>query len=208
VGALVAVVDPGRLFNLVRGEDGRSIAEATRPAGWTPETDQGQEDEFVVPVGGGKPFGFGSCVARKVTVRLVDPVARYTHPDGGAVTELTGDDLDRLVDTFAREHEKASPWLRGQWAHLSRALRMEQVDGSIVWYPPGAGWDTPHAAATADPDQRVRLEEQFDRPFAFFRQSIGWRRAGGDADPQPLLELPRIDAAEQSLPIVPDKERS
>lgn len=202
LGALVAVVDPGRLFARTAGGDGRCVAEATRPPGWRPG--KGEEPEFVVAVGGGKPFGFGSCVARDVVVRLIDPGVRYRGPGGGAGAVLAGADLDAVVDAFVTDRLRVTPWLGRQWEHASRALRVDQVAPAVVWYPPGGQWDSLDAAAAADSKRRRELEETFDKPFAFFGQTIGYRRSGGDAAAQPLTELPRIDAADQRLEIIPD----
>ncbi|GGL05094.1 TIGR03986 family type III CRISPR-associated RAMP protein [Mangrovihabitans endophyticus] len=194
VGALVCTLDPARLFHRARAKDS-TVAAQSRPEGL-----DAADETFVVPLGGGKPFGFGSCATRAIRLHRLDPAARYRHGDDGH--RLLGDDeTDALVDAFVGgDHPE---WLRRQWSVASRALRLGHVDGSLVWYPPGADWRVLEGAlALPDSDERQEAERNFDSPFAFFQNSVGWQRVTKKGVLAfPLTELPTITEADQRLEI-------
>lgn len=141
--------------------------------------DEGASDA-VFTVGGGKPFGFGAC---DVHVQLQDLQTARSRWDEESQPDLA---IDDAVEAF----RVSQPVARPTWPALARAVQMEAIDGTRVWYPPGASWN------------RVGSEE-FDKGYEFWRTTVGHNTK----PPKHLVQLPDITADRQDLRIVVKGDR-
>ncbi|HSV64356.1 MAG TPA: TIGR03986 family CRISPR-associated RAMP protein [Mycobacteriales bacterium] len=144
LGSLVAALDPRRLW---------SASEENR--------------DYVISVGGGKPFGFGA-VTVTVGLDLVDSArSRYLgETRDGPVAE-------ELLDDAVLEFRSAVPFgVRNRWPGLQHLLTLGYVPDELVWYPPGDG---------------AKGEPKYDRGFDFWQKSSGIEMSKED---RPLTGLP------------------
>lgn len=166
IGGLVATLQPHRLF-------------ATRSDPLPYTTDD--EPEYAIHIGGGKPFGYGSCTVTDLTVTLDDADSRYL---GDARRET---DPDELVAAFAADHADA---MAGSWPLVAAALHTAHVDSRIVGYPPAVDW--------ADDSGRPAGRKTYES-FTWFSQTVGERMNNGPD--KPFVALPDVGKVVQGLPI-------
>jgi CRISPR/Cas system CSM-associated protein Csm3 (group 7 of RAMP superfamily) len=149
LGSLVAALDPRRLWS-VTGEHG----------------------DYVISVGGGKPFGFGSVTATVELTQLDTARSRYLGEagDGLAAEDSSGEEvLDEAVRAFLAEVPAA---VSGRWAALRHLVTLGYVPDDLVWYPPGSG---------------SKGEAKYDRGFDFWRLTSGVQLS---KERRPLVGLP------------------
>lgn len=142
-------------------------------------------DGLHVHVGGGRPFGFGSCHIQvdDESSLVWESGARYGR--SGECQPLAK--WSGLVEAF----RDSLPELQETWRLTAIALNPASIDEpDKVTYPPGAGWDQ-------------RGDEQFDKGFEFWQQTSGTELTPKDGPRRgyPLTSLPHIEA-DQKLPIV------
>lgn len=173
VHALLAAVEPGRVLTAVPSMRGRAF---------------GQH------LGGGKPFGFGSVIARIV-------------PETLSVTTLA----ERYQRSAATE---APQWLTAPFPFRDVAARVGRftsvlpalgailaLDGlgdaeHLVTYPPGAGWDSYQST-----DQQ--MADRFGQSYAYFKTANGEQLADRSRPWQPLPGPERSPR----LPVDPNRSR-
>ena len=130
------------------------------------------EASVCVPVGGGKPFGFGAMHTRITLDWIASAGSRYrgaAHPaitTASAVAAFTGSVPQGIRDRV--------------WKALHGVLTVDHVDPTRVWYPPGASW----AAHDANTTQEIT---RFDEGYQFWKLSQGQRL---NAEDRPLVPLP------------------
>lgn len=170
-------------FENLSGPELGSLLVALQPHRlWPGDTPHGAAPAQCISVGGGKPFGFGSCTAEVTLDRSDTARSRYlgeSAPGGGE------EFLARAVAEFI---DSAGPRMRAVWKAARVVLRpLDQARSDLVWYPPGAGWD------------RIGSED-FDRGYEFWKRSQGL--AGKDTTYQ-LVPLPLPTDGDLSLPTRP-----
>ena len=141
-----------------------------------------------LPIGGGKPFGFGALETRLTLDRIDSAGSRYGEEEPPDVT------IEQAVEQFRTSIPEG---IRDTvWPALSAVLTLDHVDPDHVWYPPGASWNEHH---TGRPDAL----ESFDRGYEFWKTSRG-QRMRKEPD-RPLVPLPDAAAGadQQYLKIVP-----
>jgi len=141
-----------------------------------------------LPIGGGKPFGFGALETQLILDRIDSAGSRYGEAEPPEVT------IEQAVEQFRSSIPEE---IRGTvWPALSAVLTLDHVDPDRVWYPPGASWNE---YQTGRPDAL----ERFDRGYEFWKTSRGQQMR---SEPDRLL-VPLPDAAagadQQYLKIVP-----
>ncbi|MGI8815027.1 MAG: hypothetical protein ACR2G2_07005 [Pseudonocardia sp.] len=143
-----------------------------------------------LPIGGGKPFGFGALGTTVVLERIDSADSRY---GGGESPTISFDDAVRAFEASVPEGIKERVW-----PAVSAALTLDHVDRHRVWYPPGATWDVHGRGRDAD-------LRRFDEGYEFWAQTQG-QRLRKEPD-RPLLALPEADAgaAAQYLTIIEKK---
>lgn len=140
-----------------------------------------------LPLGGGKPFGFGALETTVQLDRLESAGSRYGAED--APRHTVQDAVAAFVaDVPPALHERV-------WPALSAVLTLDHVQPRRVWYPPGTSW------AGHRPDDPNAIKS-FDDGFEFWKNTRGERLR--QARSRPLLPLPDPAAgdAAQQLPIV------
>lgn len=154
-------------------------------------TNHKDPQQICLPIGGGKPFGFGA-LHTDVTLAWIDSAAsRYGQGPAPEVTveSATGRFRDSVPETSRKR----------VWRALAAVLTLDRVDATRVWYPPGAGW----AQHDAESPQAI---EKFDTGFEFWKQTQGIRLS----EEERLMEpLPPVTARpdQQFLPILTDRDR-
>jgi len=141
-----------------------------------------------LPIGGGKPVGFGALETRLTLGRIDSAGSRYGEEEPPEVT------IEQAVEQF---RSSVPAGIRNTvWPALSAVLTLDHVDPDRVWYPPGASWNEHH---TGRPDAL----EWFDRGYEFWKTSRG-QRMRKEPD-RPLVPLPDAAAGadQQYLKIVP-----
>ena len=133
-------------------------------------------------VGGGRPFGFGTCTAEVTSLDVHTAASWYGTADRPQVT---------VADAVAAFTETVDRGVRATWPALAAALHLEHVEQADVWYPPAN--PLPPGDLTAD-----QLASGADGDF--------WKRSQGTTfrdRTYPLLALPEVTAADQHLPVSP-----
>ena len=124
-------------------------------------------------MGGGKPFGFGSCRASIEDLQVWTAASRY----GDALPVQATPDayLQAFTDSVPAE-------VTATWPALRAVLADNTVDPKLVWYPPGEHWSD---QTSKDP----RTAQRFDEPFAFFVGTSGmFLERGAQRSLRPLPE--------------------
>jgi hypothetical protein len=137
-----------------------------------PRTEGRQTADYWLRLGGGKPLGLGSCTVAVTDLRWQDARRRYLGQD--AVSQRAEDFFAPLAGDVARL--AGHPALR-YWPTLSRILRADAVDPTLIWYPLGGEWG----------DEKTR-----DRAFRFFSRTNGRYLARSR---EPVVDLPDPDPA-------------
>lgn len=158
IGELIACLDPARVL-------------PHEPA-----------DELVFTVGGGKPFGFGSC---SVTVEIGELHSAQSRWLGAEPPHLS---TEAAVAAF----QSTSPVGASGWPELARVVTLDSVDTTYVWYPPGASWSELGT-------------EDFDKGYEFWKESVGRQQSQGPD--KKLIQLPEV-LADQKLAIIKRKSGS
>lgn len=152
-----------------------------------------RQSRHVLPLGGGKPFGFGSVQVNVSEIELFGP-DRYT-----ARSESTKETPERFVAAFieavrgtsAGTESLANPDLEAEvWPSAERLLSLDGLDPTSqarIWYPPGASW-------------REKGSPSFDEGFEFWKKSKGYQPPGRSAPKESMLPLPLARDANQELP--------
>lgn len=131
-------------------------------------------------VGGGRPFGFGTCTAEITDLHAHTAASWYGTTTAPAVT---------VADAVAAFAGSVDRGVRASWPALAAALHLDHVDQADVWYP----------TARAIPDGDLRTTD-LDAGFDF------WKNSQGTAFRDrifPLVPLPEVTAADQHLPLSP-----
>lgn len=137
-----------------------------------PRTEGLPSADYLLRLGGGKPFGLGSSSVAVTDLWWQDARQRYsgqvrTYQDAADYLGPLKGDVARLA---------GRPVFR-RWPTLSRILRSDGVDASLIWYPLGGDWSD-------GPDR--------DRAFRFFGRTNGRYLARRR---EPIVALPDPDPA-------------
>jgi hypothetical protein len=155
LGGLLSAIAP----QLLLGSDGKAVC---------------------LPLGGGKPFGFGALEVAVSLDEIDSAASRYADGPRPSVT------VESAVEAFRTEYSSPS-----EWKALAAALALDHIDPAQVWYPPGATWDA-HSKGTAS------ALRKFDEGYEFWKRIRGQRLRNED---RPLIPLPRATEREQGLEI-------
>lgn len=143
--------------------------------------------ELGVSVGGGRPFGFGTCVSRILRVSVDTADSRYLAddpPDPDALRARAHAAFKDALDDGVKRPEYV--------AALTAALQIDRVPPDKVWYP------------TEKPLQAGLLTKQHLEPgFGFWKDSVG---AQEKTQVKPLISLPPVTKKDQRLPLEPPVE--
>jgi CRISPR-associated protein (TIGR03986 family) len=159
-------------FDNVRQAELASLLLTLLPSLVLPRTEGLQSAEYWLRLGGGKPFGLGSCAVTVTDFRWQDARKRYLGQD--PVNQDPRKFVNPLVGQVAQLADH--PVLK-HWPTLSRILRADAVDPALIWYPLGGEWG----------DEKNR-----DRAFRFFNRTSG-RYLGHRKEP--IVALPDPDPA-------------
>lgn len=180
---------PEKRFTTTVWFDGLSVAElggllaALQPALLlAPASSHSANRAVCLPIGGGKPFGFGALSPTVALERVDSAGSRYGDEQPPAVTVATA---------VAAFRESVPEGIRDTvWPALGAVLTPDHVNPERVWYPPGEPWS-----------RRRAQPEQFDRGFEFWKATQGQRMKRGDRPLTPLPD-PAAGPEAQYLPIV------
>ncbi|HEX5494357.1 MAG TPA: hypothetical protein VFX70_07280 [Mycobacteriales bacterium] len=132
-------------------------------------------------VGGGRPFGFGTCTAEITSLDVHTAASWYQDSAPPAVT------AGGALSTFSGGVDRG---VRATWPALAAALHLDHVDPADVWYPP----------AGAIPADRGLRPDDLAAGFDFWRRSAGYALRDQTF---PLVPLPDVTADDQHLPASP-----
>ena len=135
--------------------------------------------EIGLAVGGGRPFGFGSCTARIAVLEVHNALSWYV---GETPPEVT------VEDAVAAFVDAVDPGVRGTWPALATALSLDHVPPEHVWYPP----------ENAIPSGPLSTDD-LAAGFAFWKETRGYAVKNRTMS---LIPLPDILAKDQHLPVI------
>ncbi len=174
--------------------DGLTLSElggllaALQPSLLIPAASSHRDPVVCLPIGGGKPFGFGALQTQLTLDRIDSAGSRYNEDEPPEFT------IEQAVEQF---RSSVPEGIRDTvWPALSAVLTLDHVDPDHVWYPPGALWSEHHTG-------RPEALERFDRGYEFWKTSRG-QRMHQESD-RPLVPLPDAAAGadRQYMKIVP-----
>ncbi|WP_283135338.1 TIGR03986 family type III CRISPR-associated RAMP protein [Rhizohabitans arisaemae] len=174
LGGLLAVLEPGPLpcaCAICGGKGGKRKSE-----------------RYGFAVGGGRPFGFGTCTSSIRALRVDTAESRYLAefdpPDPAEVTAAARTAFEEDVD----------PGVRATRCAVAAALQIDRVSPVRVWYPTEE--EIPSGELTKD---------HLAVGFTFWKDSQGVLYKEEKA---PLTPLPEVTRAKQSITLKPRVPRS
>jgi len=152
LGGLLAAVQPGLVLDDV--DSGQRDPDTGNPVL--------EGRQFSTHLGGGKGLGLGSVRPEVVpdSLRLDDARSRYS---AGARPVGTPESLAAQFAAFVLTDGSGPPLT---WQSLASVLTEDRVSATLLWYPPGCGWDERF-------DQHRRPCKHFDESFRYFQRHRG-----------------------------------
>jgi hypothetical protein len=136
-----------------------------------PRAEDLKSADYLLRLGGGKPFGLGSCAVTVTSLHWQEVRRRYLGQ--APVSQDPADFFRPLEGDVAR---LAGHPVLLHWRILSRILRADAVDDpALIWYPLGGEWGA---------------DENRDRAFRFFSRTNGRYLARRR---EPVIPLPDPD---------------
>lgn len=175
--------------NLTRAELGGLLCALDPSLVLAAELDGG--GEIGMSVGGGRPYGFGTCTATVTDLRA--RTARDWYLEQGA----DGTTVDDAVRAFA---DTVDPGVRDTWPALAAALHLDHVPPEEVYYPT----EKPIPAGTLNIDD-------LDPGFDFWSESRGYQYEAKKAEEGrkvPLTSLKHITDSDQHMPLLKAPQKS
>ncbi|MGH4021617.1 MAG: TIGR03986 family type III CRISPR-associated RAMP protein [Pseudonocardiaceae bacterium] len=170
IGGLIATLQSHRLF-----------AAQQRPLPYPVTGDA----EYAIHVGGGKPFGLGSCQVRDLAIFADGVESRYL----GAQRPVL-DPVD-LIAAFVTDHGD----LRSTWQDVAAALHTDHVDARIVSYPTAIAWAADDGTCSGQKQHWA---------FEWFQQTTGEALKKGE---RPFVPLPPVSDIAPALPVHFEEDR-
>ncbi|MER5182591.1 TIGR03986 family CRISPR-associated RAMP protein [Streptomyces sp. NPDC002896] len=137
-------------------------------------------------VGGGRPFGFGTCTAEISGLQIDDAASRYAGGDAPDVS---------VAEAVAAFRKRVDSGVSAIWPAAAAALTLDRVEPGTVWYPPEQ--PLPRGEITSG---KTGLAAGFE----FWTQSRGYEERKGT---YPLIPLPDPTGADQTLPVLGREHR-